>query len=64
MTDLFYRERALQEENQAHELQIAKLETEIARMRAHIENESTRVAKAIEAARTNIQNNIEPGVKR
>jgi hypothetical protein len=33
-------------------------------MRTHIESESMRVAKAIEAARTNIQNNIEPGVKR
>ncbi len=64
VTDLFYRERALQEENHSQEQQIAKLETEIARMRSHIENESTRLAKAIEAARTNIQNNIEPGVKR
>ncbi|TWU33355.1 coiled-coil domain-containing protein [Novipirellula artificiosorum] len=64
VTELYYRERALQEENQSHEQQIAKLESEIARMRTHIESESTRVAKAIEAARTNIQNNIEPGVKR
>ncbi len=64
VTELFYHERALAEENRAYEQQIAKLETEIARMRSHIENESNRVAKAIEAARTNIQNNIEPGVKR
>jgi hypothetical protein len=64
VTDLFYRERALQEENQAHDKQIQKLEAEIARMRTHIENESSRVAQAIEAAKTNIQNTIEPGVKR
>ncbi len=64
VTDLFYREKALQEDNQAYAIQIQKLESEIARMRTHIESESTRVAKAIEAARTNIQNNIEPGVKR
>lgn len=64
VTDLFYRERALQEDNKGYQQQIHKLETEIARMRTHIESESTRVAKAIEAARTNIQNNIEPGVKR
>lgn len=64
VTDLFYREKALQEDNQAYENQVQKLESEIARMRTHIESESTRVAKAIEAARTNIQNNIEPGVKR
>lgn len=64
VTDLFYRERALQEDNKAYQQQIQKLETEIARMRTHIESESTRVAKAIEAARTNIQNNIESGVKR
>jgi hypothetical protein len=64
VTDLFYREKALQEENRAYAQQVQKLETEVARMRTHIESESTRVAKAIEAARTNIQNNIEPGVKR
>jgi len=64
VTDLFYREKALQEENEAHEKQIQKLDSEIGRMRTHIESESARVAKAIEAARTNIQNNIEPGVKR
>jgi DNA repair exonuclease SbcCD ATPase subunit len=64
VTELFYRERALQEDNKAYELQVQKLEAEVSRMRTHIESESTRVAKAIEAARTNIQNNIEPGVKR
>ncbi|QDT02908.1 hypothetical protein K227x_12870 [Rubripirellula lacrimiformis] len=64
VTDLFYREKALQEDNQANLKQIQKLEAEIARMRTHIESESSRVAQAIEAARTNIQNNIEPGVKR
>ncbi len=64
VTELYYREKALHEDNQACHQQIQKLETEIARMRTHIESESSRVATAIEAARTNIQNNIEPGVKR
>ncbi|TWU45590.1 hypothetical protein Q31b_07650 [Novipirellula aureliae] len=64
VTDLFYREKALQEDNQSLEKHVQKLESEIARMRTHIESESSRVASAIEAARTNIQNNIEPGVKR
>jgi hypothetical protein len=64
VTDLFYREKALREDNQALEKHVQKLETEVARMRTHIESESSRVATAIEAARTNIQNNIEPGVKR
>jgi len=64
VTDLFYREKALHDDNQAYQQQIQKLEAEIARMRTHIESESSRVAKAIEAARTNIQNNIESGVKR
>ncbi len=64
VTDLFYREKALQDDNAAYQKQLQKLETEIARMRTHIESESSRVAQAIEAARTHIQNNIEPGVKR
>lgn len=64
VTDLFYREKALQDDNKGFQQHIQKLETEIARMRTHIESESTRVAKAIEAARTSIQNNIESGVKR
>lgn len=64
VTDLFYREEALQEDNQALQKHVQKLEVEIARMRTHIESESSRVAAAIEAARTNIQNSIEPGVKR
>ncbi len=64
VTDLFYREKALQEDNAFLQKQVQKLEAEVARMRTHIESESARVATAIEAARTNIQNNIEPGVKR
>jgi len=64
VTDLFYREKALHDDNQAYRQQIEKLESEIARMRTHIESESSRVAKAIEAARINIQNNIESGAKR
>lgn len=64
VTDLFYREKALQEDNASLQKQVQKLEAEVARMRTHIESESSRVAAAIEAARTNIQNNIEPGVKR
>ncbi|MEZ6089365.1 MAG: hypothetical protein R3C05_15305 [Pirellulaceae bacterium] len=64
VTELFYERRKLLEENAALQAGTAKLEAEMSRMRAHIEKESERVAKAIEAARTNIQNNIEPGVKR
>jgi hypothetical protein len=64
VTALFYSQKALQEENAAHQQQVQKLESEVARMRSHIEEESIRLAKAIEAARTNIQNTIEPGVKR
>lgn len=64
VTELYYRQKALHDDNQAYQQQIEKLESEIARMRTHIESESSRVAKAIEAARINIQNNIESGVKR
>jgi hypothetical protein len=64
VTALFYSQKALQEENAAQEHRIKKLDSEVARMRSHIEEESARLAKAIEAARTNIQNTIEPGVKR
>lgn len=63
VTALFYSHKALQEENGAMRQQIQKLESEVARMRAHIEEESVRLAKAIEAARANIQNRIEPGVR-
>ncbi|MFK7818052.1 MAG: hypothetical protein AB8G99_05005 [Planctomycetaceae bacterium] len=64
VTDLYYARKSLQEENVSLEATVGKLESEISRMRSHIEKESERVAKAIEAARTNIQNNIEPGVQR
>lgn len=64
VTDLFYRQRALQEDNESYRRHSAKLEQEIQRMREHIEKESSRIAAAIEAARVNIQNTIEPGVKR
>ncbi len=64
VTDLFYTQKRQHEENEALQAQMAKMEGEISRMRNHIEKESERVAKAIEAARTNIQNTIEPGVKR
>ena len=64
VTELFYAQKRLQDENDGFQSQVAKMEAEINRMRAHIEKESERLAKAIEAARTNIQNNIEPGVKR
>lgn len=63
VTELFYTSRSLQEECAQQEKQIEKLESEIARMRAHVESESARVAKAIEAARPNIENKIESGAK-
>lgn len=63
VTELFYREKAVAEENQTLEATVKKLESELSRSRAHMEKESERVAKAIEAARTHIENKIESGAK-
>lgn len=49
VTELFYQQKSLAEENKGLETQVEKLEAEIGRMRTHIERESERVAKAIEA---------------
>lgn len=63
MTELFYREKATAEENQTLEATVKKLESDLSRAREHMEKESERVAKAIEAARTHIENKIESGAK-
>ena len=63
VTELFYREKAMAEENQSLEATVKKLESELSRSRAHMELESERVAKAIEAARTHIENKIDSGAK-
>ena len=59
VTDLFYSHKTLASESQTLRQQIEKLDTEIKRMREHIEREPQRIATAIEAAKVQIQNNIE-----
>ena len=51
VTELFYNYRSAQNELQQRETQITKLENEVARMRTHIEQESSRLSMAVEAAR-------------
>jgi hypothetical protein len=64
VTDLFYRHLAATREADALRGQVEKLETEIRRMREHIEREPTRIAAAVEAAKVHVQNTIEQGGKR
>ena len=64
VTRMFYREQSLSEEVASLRGQVDKLETEIRRMREHIEQEPQRIAKAVEAAKANVQNYIEQGGKR
>jgi len=64
VTRMFYREQSLSEEVASLRGQVDKLETEIRRMREHIEQEPQRIAKAVEAAKANVQNYIEQGAKR
>lgn len=64
VTDLFYREQAARAEGERLRGQLEKLETEVSRMRQHIEMEPQRIAKAVEAAKTQVQNYIEQGAKR
>ena len=59
VTELFYREKSLAQETAASRAQLEKLEAEITRMRQHIEREPERIARAVEAAKVQIQNNIE-----
>ena len=64
VTDLFYRHQSLAQESSTLREQIGKLESEVSRMRQHIEQEPLRLAKAVEAAKVTIQNNIEAAGKR
>ena len=64
VTDLFYREQAARSEISRLESRLEKLDAEVARMREHIEKEPQRIASAVEAARTQVQNYIEQAGKR
>ena len=64
VTDLFYREQASRSEVERLRAQLDKLDVEIRRMREHIEKEPQRIAAAVEAAKTQVQNYIEQGAKR
>ncbi len=64
VTDLFYREQAARSEVERLRTQADKLDAEIRRMREHIEQEPQRIASAVEAAKTQVQNYIEQGGKR
>ena len=64
VTELFYREQAARTEVERLRAQVDKLDAEIRRMREHIEQEPQRIATAVEAARTQVQNYIEQGSKR
>jgi len=64
VTDLYYREQAARSEVERLRTQSDKLDGEIRRMREHIEQEPQRIATAIEAAKTPVQNYIEQGGKR
>ena len=64
VTDLYYRHQSLAQESTTLREQIGKLESEVSRMRQHIEQEPLRLAKAVEAAKVSIQNNIEAAGKR
>lgn len=59
VTDLFYRDQAVRREAESLRQQVEKLDTEVRRMREHIEHEPQRIATAVEAAKVQIQNTIE-----
>ncbi len=64
VTELYYREKSLAQEVSGTHEQMQKLETEVNRMRQHIEREPDRIARSVEAAKVQIQNNIEQAGKR
>lgn len=64
VTELFYREQAARSEVERLRAQVDKLDVEIRRMREHIEQEPKRIAAAVEAAKTQVQNYIEQSGKR
>ena len=59
VTDLYYRHQAVTREAEALGQQLDKLDTEVRRMREHIEREPQRIAAAVEAAKVHVQNTIE-----
>lgn len=64
VTELFYREQAARTEAERLRTQLDKLDAEIRRMHQHIEREPERIAAAVEAAKTPVQNYIEQSGKR
>lgn len=64
VTDLFYSHKTLTNEVAALRQQLDKQDAEIKRMREHIEQEPQRIANAVEAAKVQIQNNIEQAAAR
>lgn len=64
VTDLFYREQSARSEADHLRGQLEKADAEIRRMRQHIEQEPQRIAAAVEAAKTSVQNFIEQSGKR
>ena len=64
VTDLYYREQATRTESERLRAQVDKLDAEIRRMHQHIEREPERIAAAVEAAKTPVQNYIEQSGKR
>ncbi len=64
VTDLFYRQRSLNDEAVTLRSTVDKLESEIKRMRGHIELEPSRISSAVEAAKVQVSNNIEHSGKR
>jgi len=64
VTDLFYKRQALTTEVGTLREAAEKFESEIKRMREHIEKEPSRISAAVEAAKVHVSNNIEQGGKR
>lgn len=64
VTELYYRQRSLDDEAVTLRSTVDKLETEIQRMRSHIEHEPSRISAAVEAAKVQVSNNIEQTGKR
>ncbi len=64
VTELFYRHQAACHELELLHAQVEKQDSEIRRMREHIEHESQRIAAAVEAAKVRVENRIEQSRQR
>lgn len=64
VTDLFYKKESLTSEVDGLRAAAEKFESEIKRMRQHIEQEPSRISAAVEAAKVHVSNNIEQSGKR